>query len=94
MSDTTSRLSPTVFDSFKPRTRDVLASLQKTFSCRVMDDHGASLLHIPLKSKQGTLYSRDVRGNKAREGKGRGTAKKQKRRREKKHGRKWELTEQ
>lgn len=28
-----------------------------------MDDRGASLLHIPLKSKQGTLYTRDGRGN-------------------------------
>lgn len=39
---------------------------------------GASLLHIPLKSKQGTLYTRDGRGNKGQ---------RKRSRRKKKHGR-------
>lgn len=37
---------------------------------------GASLLHIPLKSKQGTLYTRDSRGNRGERKKGRGAGKK------------------
>lgn len=32
-----------------------------------MDDHGASLLYIPLKSKQGTLNPRDGREEEERE---------------------------
>lgn len=43
-----------------------------------MDDQGASPLHIPLKSKQGTLYTRDGRGNKEERNKGGRAEKKRK----------------
>lgn len=51
-----------------------------------MDDCGASLLHIPLKSKQGTLYTREGRGNKGERKKGREAEKKKKKEEAKREG--------
>lgn len=48
-----------------------------------MDDCGASLLHIPLKSKQGTLYTREGRRNKGGRRKEEKPKKKRKRRNKK-----------
>ena len=72
MSDTTSRLFPPLcVIHLSPRLESSWPPSREHSGFGVMDDCGASLLHIPLKSKQGTLYTRNSRENKRERKKGR-----------------------